>query len=101
MHPCRLERLLRLGRRDWVAAAAALITLPGTPVVPRAGGHRGGRRPAATLCLSDPARFDSGLADLESGEGPHVHLAGREDLGDCLLYTSDAADDLLCVDLGG
>ena len=21
--------------------------------------------------------------------------------GDCLLYTSDAADDLLCVDLGG
>ena len=24
---------------------------------------------------------------------------GKED--DCLLYTSDAADDLLCVDLGG
>ena len=23
------------------------------------------------------------------------------DLGTCLLYTSDAADDLLCVDLGG
>jgi len=22
-------------------------------------------------------------------------------LSDCLLYTSDAADDLLCVDLGG
>jgi len=22
-------------------------------------------------------------------------------LGNCLLYTSDAADDLLCVDLGG
>ena len=22
-------------------------------------------------------------------------------VGDCLLYTSDAADDLLCVDLGG
>ena len=22
-------------------------------------------------------------------------------LGGCLLYTSDAADDLLCVDLGG
>src|SRR5659263_385583 len=31
--------------------------------------------------------------------------AGRQDLADvekaCLLYTSDAADDLLCVDLGG
>src|SRR5450756_1893852 len=33
-------------------------------------------------------------------------LAGRIDMyveytGTCLLYTSDAADDLLCVDLGG
>ena len=26
---------------------------------------------------------------------------GTSLLGDCLLYTSDAADDLLCVDLGG
>ena len=26
---------------------------------------------------------------------------GRSDNGVCLLYTSDAADDLLCVDLGG
>ena len=27
----------------------------------------------------------------------------KDDLGNriCLLYTSDAADDLLCVDLGG
>src|SRR5450756_3150479 len=25
----------------------------------------------------------------------------REELRSCLLYTSDAADDLLCVDLGG
>ena len=24
-----------------------------------------------------------------------------EQFGHCLLYTSDAADDLLCVDLGG
>src|SRR5665213_3451480 len=40
-----------------------------------------------------------------------VHVAVRDDLGAgvdrgqhhqiCLLYTSDAADDLLCVDLGG
>src|SRR5450756_1480166 len=28
-------------------------------------------------------------------------LAGRARAGGCLLYTSDAADDLLCVDLGG
>ena len=25
----------------------------------------------------------------------------RERVNNCLLYTSDAADDLLCVDLGG
>ena len=36
-----------------------------------------------------------------------AHPAGDEFLADlallgyCLLYTSDAADDLLCVDLGG
>src|SRR5450756_3105317 len=44
-------------------------------------------------------REPAGLADVQ-GEG----LRGRADrvLGcDCLLYTSDAADDLLCVDLGG
>src|SRR5450756_3239167 len=29
--------------------------------------------------------------------GCHLH----DDPGLCLLYTSDAADDLLCVDLGG
>ena len=28
-------------------------------------------------------------------------VADVEQVGPCLLYTSDAADDLLCVDLGG
>ena len=28
-------------------------------------------------------------------------LPNTADLSTCLLYTSDAADDLLCVDLGG
>ena len=28
-------------------------------------------------------------------------LLHSEERGPCLLYTSDAADDLLCVDLGG
>src|SRR5450756_3253446 len=32
---------------------------------------------------------------------PMSGLPFFEDDGDCLLYTSDAADDLLCVDLGG
>src|SRR5680860_1849970 len=37
--------------------------------------------------------------------GPDCFLSrkpgGMELVRDCLLYTSDAADDLLCVDLGG
>src|SRR5665213_2583332 len=36
--------------------------------------------------------------------GTSPHLAGPGDIQfdhACLLYTSDAADDLLCVDLGG
>src|SRR5450756_3254248 len=36
--------------------------------------------------------LDIGLAEID----PLAPL-----YGDCLLYTSDAADDLLCVDLGG
>ena len=41
---------------------------------------------------------------LQSKSGVE-HVRRRESivdvLGACLLYTSDAADDLLCVDLGG
>src|SRR5665213_3644469 len=32
---------------------------------------------------------------------PHFLLRFSGRIGRCLLYTSDAADDLLCVDLGG
>src|SRR5659263_668706 len=45
--------------------------------------------------------------DGERSAGPAVHLPliGRRHPPQvptrCLLYTSDAADDLLCVDLGG
>ena len=37
------------------------------------------------------------------GSVPNVGLMAQkaEEYGSCLLYTSDAADDLLCVDLGG
>src|SRR5680860_1900773 len=31
----------------------------------------------------------------------HILFHGRDITDLCLLYTSDAADDLLCVDLGG
>src|SRR5665213_3657173 len=36
----------------------------------------------------------------QAGKG-RVGPLGRPHLRNCLLYTSDAADDLLCVDLGG
>ena len=33
--------------------------------------------------------------------GGHIDFGHPDRFWDCLLYTSDAADDLLCVDLGG
>mgnify|MGYP007068909974 CR=1 FL=1 len=42
------------------------------------------------------ARLMAGNARFVRGE-PMISHPPR----DCLLYTSDAADDLLCVDLGG
>ena len=48
------------------------------------------------------------LAGHDEGGGAQAHLVllghlpdARKGLLHCLLYTSDAADDLLCVDLGG
>ena len=51
----------------------------------------------------------AGLAAARRGEPRCAHGHFRRSVGDpdhrraraCLLYTSDAADDLLCVDLGG
>src|SRR5450756_2019499 len=51
---------------------------------PQGDGAPGGRR---SRCLRPPP------------QGEHRRVPGRRD--PCLLYTSDAADDLLCVDLGG
>ena len=36
-----------------------------------------------------------------STTGPEAEVRNREVFQDCLLYTSDAADDTPCVDLGG
>ena len=42
------------------------------------------------------------IGNLKNEHGLTVTDESREDeLKNCLLYTSDAADDLLCVDLGG
>src|SRR5680860_1893675 len=61
-----------------------------------------------TAHLDDEARY-SGIPELAptlvrwqapAGAPPHLAVT-MERLEACLLYTSDAADDLLCVDLGG
>ena len=54
------------------------------------------RRGCAT-CL-EPAVFVGTVAEGLARAGA---TAAQAQVGLCLLYTSDAADDLLCVDLGG
>src|SRR5450756_3252080 len=44
------------------------------------------------MCIRDSCR---------PGHENHDHGRVRAEPATCLLYTSDAADDLLCVDLGG
>ena len=39
--------------------------------------------------------------DYVFGAEPYNIPCKEDQTGTCLLYTSDAADDLLCVDLGG
>ena len=58
------------------------------------------------MCIRDRLgmlRPDSGTVRMLGGDPwrDAVALHGRLAYVPCLLYTSDAADDLLCVDLGG
>ena len=39
--------------------------------------------------------------NYEEVDETHPVIERFDHVDDCLLYTSDAADDLLCVDLGG
>ena len=59
------------------------------------------------MCIRDSAHLDR-LVDVVGDEDDRLaQLALQpqelvlQPLTVCLLYTSDAADDLLCVDLGG
>src|SRR5450756_1863859 len=53
------------------------------------------RAPSRSSCPS------SLLSSRETTTGPVLAKGRFCYYRDCLLYTSDAADDLLCVDLGG
>src|SRR5450756_1623722 len=48
----------------------------------------------------DPRQFRQGLVGAAHHAQQHGQIQSRHAYH-CLLYTSDAADDLLCVDLGG
>src|SRR5450756_3025228 len=47
------------------------------------------------------SQMESSLAERRSRPKTSKAAAARRAPIHCLLYTSDAADDLLCVDLGG
>ena len=69
----------------------------------RAQKSRGGEAPAVKRSADSRRLFDAGDGEigrvLDRVLERNLALLAR--LQVCLLYTSDAADDLLCVDLGG
>src|SRR5450756_3064519 len=71
-----------------------MAQLLGVDVVPTAAGQVGPVDRGGEAAVGDPDH----PAQVPPGQ---VVLDGADDRGVCLLYTSDAADDLLCVDLVG
>src|SRR5450756_1080454 len=95
-------------------------------IFPIAGCDEAGRGPlagpvVAAAVILDPSHIPRGLNDSKKLGAPErerlyekicataqvavafgaVERIDRDNILRCLLYTSDAADDLLCVDLGG
>ena len=63
--------------------------------------EKAAQRPAGsgTVTALDKGEHHIGKKIIE--EAGEVWIAAEYQSDACLLYTSDAADDLLCVDLGG
>src|SRR5450756_899467 len=59
--------------------------------------------PATSTTPASPGTWTAPPAGSSTQHQPRrpVVRAEADSAGGCLLYTSDAADDLLCVDLGG
>ena len=49
----------------------------------------------------DPIGVEPAVGSMERGEDIVVKKVLAKDIGSCLLYTSDAADERSSVDLGG
>src|SRR5450756_1938017 len=51
--------------------------------------------------ITIPKLNEMACEQVEVASVPYVSFVANKNAKGCLLYTSDAADDLLCVDLGG
>ena len=65
------------------------------------GGESAGAFSVANLLASPLAKGLFHRAIAQSGAAFHIHEPNAGADIACLLYTSDAADDMQCVDLGG
>src|SRR5665213_946635 len=75
------------------------------PIAPLYVAHRGGNSIAVAIFIAGPLVANT-IVQVPAGRlcdrwGRKPFLIGPRLIYACLLYTSDAADDLLCVDLGG
>src|SRR5450756_1377650 len=84
--PCFVAAALTTVRRACAMRPCFPITLPMSSVL--------------TLSCRITERSPS-IASTSTSSGLSTSAFARYSSSSCLLYTSDAADDLLCVDLGG
>ena len=71
-------------------------------VYKRQGPYSASARSTESMARTTPAQKPRGEHRITRSFGFSPPApSGRPAIGACLLYTSDAADDLLCVDLGG
>src|SRR5450756_2422888 len=77
---------------------SVVLPLFGRPTTPSTAGLQGSSGCAATPSRRHASSQSLGVFTLKNGAALEK---GTVLTRTCLLYTSDAADDLLCVDLGG
>src|SRR5659263_467736 len=91
-----------IGYSAWVATALCLIGLIVTGALMAVAHHHGTNQHVGRLGMVAAGCLIVGAASPIAGSilGFNLFTSDPEAIP-CLLYTSDAADDLLCVDLGG
>src|SRR5450756_2994309 len=74
---------------------------PEAATTPASGSSRSSRLAKVPRVLNDPEHCSCSSLRQTVCAGCAVPVRSPRSTSPCLLYTSDAADDLLCVDLGG